>query len=91
MKFGEFMAKLQQGEPKHIYLLAGEEHYYIDKAQERIFGQLFSNEQELNDSLQKINGDIDADDLINRIKNFTELDEPPKKVESPLAWVSELT
>lgn len=34
---------------------------------------------------------FDADDLINRIKNFTELDEPPKKVESPLSWVSELT
>ena len=67
MKFGEFMAKLQQGEPKHIYLLAGEEHYYIDKAQERILGQLFSNEQELNDSLQKINGDIDSDDLISLI------------------------
>ena len=61
------MAKLQQGETKHIYLLAGEEHYYIDKAQERILGQLFSNEQELNDSLQKINGDIDSDDLISLI------------------------
>lgn len=33
---------------------------------------------------------FDADDLINRIKNFTELDEPQKKVESPLSWVSEL-
>ena len=33
---------------------------------------------------------FDADDLINRIKNFTGLDEPPEKVKSPLSWVSEL-
>ena len=32
MKFGEFMASLQKNELKHVYLLAGEEHYYIEKA-----------------------------------------------------------
>ena len=32
MKYGPFMAALRKGEAKHVYLLAGEEHYYIEKA-----------------------------------------------------------
>ena len=67
MKFGEFMAKLQQGDPKHIYLLAGEEHYYIEKAQQRILTKLFPDKQEIGDALQKLNGTIDSDDLISLI------------------------
>lgn len=67
MKFGEFMAKLQQGDPKHIYLLAGEENYYIEKAQQRILARLFPDEQEIGDALQKLNGTIDSDDLISLI------------------------
>ena len=61
------MAKLQQGDPKHIYLLAGEENYYIEKAQQRILARLFPDEQEIGDALQKLNGTIDSDDLISLI------------------------
>lgn len=64
MKFGEFMAGLQKGELKHVYLLAGEEHYYIDKALGRLFDRLFASEQEQQASLQKFTGAMDTDDLV---------------------------
>ena len=68
MKFGDFMASLQRGELKHVYLLAGEEHYYIEKAQERILSRLFANPQEQGESIQKISGAVDSDDLVGLIE-----------------------
>lgn len=41
MKYGEMMAELRGGSPGHLYLLAGEEGYFIDKARERILQRLF--------------------------------------------------
>ena len=68
MKFGDFMASLQRGELKHVYLLAGEEHYYIEKAQERILSRLFANPQEQGEAIQKISGVVDSDDLVGLIE-----------------------
>lgn len=68
MKFGEFMASLKKNELKHVYLLAGEEHYYIEKAQEKIFSCLFANPQEKAGALQKLTGMLDADDLVGLIE-----------------------
>ena len=68
MKFGDFMASLQRGELKHVYLLAGEEHYYIEKAQERILSRLFANPQEQGEAIQKISGAVDYDDLVGLIE-----------------------
>ena len=68
MKFGDFMASLQRGELKHVYLLAGEEHYYIEKAQERILSRLFANPQEQGEAIQKISGAVDFDDLVGLIE-----------------------
>ncbi|SHK43706.1 DNA polymerase III, delta subunit [Selenomonas ruminantium] len=68
MKFGEFMAGLQKGELKHVYLLAGEEHYYIDKALERILTKLFSSPQEQASGLQKMTGSVNLDDLAGLIE-----------------------
>ena len=68
MKFGEFMASLQKGGLKHVYLLAGEEHYYIDKALERILAKLFSSPQEQSSGLQKLTGNINLDDLAGLIE-----------------------
>ncbi len=68
MKFGDFMASLQRGELKHVYLLAGEEHYYIEKAQERILSRLFANPQEQGEAMQKISGVVDSDDLVGLIE-----------------------
>jgi DNA polymerase-3 subunit delta len=61
------MASLQRGELKHVYLLAGEEHYYIEKAQERILSRLFANPQEQGEAIQKISGVVDSDDLVGLI------------------------
>ena len=36
MKYGELMAGLRGGKTSHLYLLAGEEGYYIDKAKEAL-------------------------------------------------------
>ena len=68
MKFGEFMASLQKNELKHVYLLAGEEHYYIEKAQKKIFSCLFASPQEQAGALQKLTGTLDADDLVGLIE-----------------------
>ncbi|MBE6084237.1 MAG: DNA polymerase III subunit delta [Selenomonas ruminantium] len=68
MKFGDFMASLQRGELKQVYLLAGEEHYYIEKAQERILSRLFANPQEQGEAIQKISGAVDSDDLVGLIE-----------------------
>jgi len=68
VKFGEFMAGLQKGELKHVFLLAGEERYYIDKAREKIFSLLFASSQEQAGALQKLTGVMDTDDLVGLIE-----------------------
>lgn len=40
MNYGELMVSLQKGQPGHLYLLAGEESYYIDKALQRLLQSL---------------------------------------------------
>ena len=68
MKFGEFMAGLQKGALKHVYLLTGEERYYIEKARERLFARLFADQQEATGALQKLTGAMDMDDLVGLIE-----------------------
>lgn len=41
MKYGELMAGLRRGSPSHLYLLAGEESYFIEKAKERLLQCFF--------------------------------------------------
>ena len=41
MKYGELMAGLRKGSPGHLYLLAGEESYFIEKAKERLLQCFF--------------------------------------------------
>ena len=62
------MASLQKSELKHVYLLAGEEHYYIEKAREKLFAQLFASPQEQAGALQKLTGVLDTDDLVGLIE-----------------------
>ena len=40
VKFGDFMVRIKKELP-HVFLLAGEERYYIDRALEAILAQLF--------------------------------------------------
>ncbi len=44
MKFGEFMAALRLHGPKRVYLLAGEESYYIRRAEAAVLAALFPDE-----------------------------------------------
>ncbi len=68
MNFGEFMASLRKGSLRHVYLLSGEENYYIGKAKERILERLFPVKEEVQDSLQQAEGDMDTDELIGLIE-----------------------
>ena len=63
------MAKLrQQKELPHVFLLAGKEHYYLKKAQERIFQLLFTGKEEIEDSLQKFTGNVELETLLGTIE-----------------------
>ena len=66
MKFGEFMVRLKKELP-HVFLLAGEERYYIDRALEAIFAQLFPAGG-ARDGLTKLTGTVDGDKLIGLIE-----------------------
>lgn len=68
MKYGEFMVRLRKDGLRHLYLLAGEEHYYIEKALEALLGGLFQTVQERQDGLQKFQGDVDPAVLAGSIE-----------------------
>ncbi len=68
MKFGEFMASLRKGETKQVYLLCGEEHYYIKKAEAAIMESLFPNGEGKQEALQILHGEVDFDDLIGMLE-----------------------
>ena len=67
MKFGEFMVRLKRGEMPHVFLLAGEERYYIDKAEQAIRQRLAIADDS---AVQKINGDVDIDSLVGLIETI---------------------
>ena len=68
MKYSEFMGRLGIGELPHIFLLAGEEHYYIEKAKRAILHRLGADKEDFNDALQKFTGDIGLDTLMGTIE-----------------------
>ncbi|MGO5131603.1 DNA polymerase III subunit delta [Mitsuokella jalaludinii] len=68
MKYGEFMMHLKKDGLRHLYLLAGEEHYYIEKALETLLGKLFQTVQERQDGLQRFQGDADPAVLAGSIE-----------------------
>ena len=70
MNYGEFMAALRQHGLKHVYLLSGEESYYIDKAEKQLLKRLFpGGEREQQDALQRLDGDMDLDGLIGMMES----------------------
>lgn len=68
VKFSEFMAAIRKGELPHVFLLSGEEPYYIDKAKEALLGKLFPGGAGMADALQKVSGDMAIDDLLASIE-----------------------
>ena len=62
MKYGEFMARLRQKKDlPHVFLLAGKESYFLRKAQERIVQLLFVRKEDMDQSLQKFNGNVELE------------------------------
>jgi len=74
MKFSEFMTGMRKAPLRHIYLLAGEEHYYIEKAWQAILKKLFP-QGDYGDAIQKRAGSIDSEDLIEAINSVPFLSE----------------
>ena len=68
MKYSDFMGKLCSGELPHLFLLAGEEHYYIEKARQAIWRKLGADKEDFNDALQKFTGDVSLDTLMGVIE-----------------------
>ena len=70
MKYGELMARLKKEGPQQVYLLSGEESYYIDKARARILAALFpGGSTDMQDALQKLGADTDVETLIGQIES----------------------
>ena len=74
MKYGEFMAKLRGGVP-HVMLLAGEEPYYIGKAETAILNTLLPNEAERTASVQVLERDPSPYDLSGMLETVPFLSE----------------
>lgn len=69
MKYGEFMARLRQKKDlPHVFLLAGKETYFLRKAQERIVQLLFIRKEDMDQSLQKFNGNVELDTLLGTLE-----------------------
>ena len=83
MKFNEFMGALRKEIP-HVCLLAGEEHYYVDKAVDAMKRRLFPDGAG-EDAIERVSGDMDIDQLIGLVetvpffsdKNVIIVQEPP--------------
>ena len=83
MKFNEFMGALRKEIP-HVCLLAGEEHYYVDKAVDAMKRRLFPDGAG-EDAIERVSGDMDIDRLIGLVetvpffsdKNVIIVQEPP--------------
>lgn len=64
------MTRLGREEVRHVFLLAGEEHYYIDRAWKEILRRLFPEQKDPKDAVQILPGDIDPDDLVGLLETM---------------------
>ena len=53
----------------HVFLLAGDESYFIDQARGRILSLLFPDPSGRQDGLEKLNGAVDTDKVIGLLEN----------------------
>lgn len=75
MKYTDFMGRLQGAELPHIFLLAGEERYYVDRASRAILRRLGVGKDDEAGGIQKFTGDVGLDTLMGTIETapfFTE-------------------
>lgn len=68
MKYGEFMAAMRSKGVPRAMLLAGEEDYYIKKAERFVLGMLFPNEADEEASVQRFDRDPPLSELIGCIE-----------------------
>lgn len=74
MKYGEFMAALHRGVP-HVTLLAGEETYYIEKAEKTILAALFPDGAEQAEAVQYLERDPSPYELASLLETVPFLSE----------------
>lgn len=74
MKYGEFMAALRKGIP-HVMLLAGEEPYYIRKAEAAVLAGLLPDEAERASAVQYLERDPSLYDLAELLATMPFLSE----------------
>lgn len=68
MKLGELRTRLKKGDISHLYLLAGEEAYYIKKAEEAILQTLFPSGYNTED-VQIVDGSsLSANELVSMVE-----------------------
>ena len=67
MKYGEFMATLRQTGMKHVVLLAGEEPYFINKAEKRLLEAFFPEGRGKEEGLQMMPEGITSGELFNEL------------------------
>ena len=87
MKFKEFMSALKIGELKHVFLLAGAESYYIDRAREAILSRLFESKSARNEGLTV----LDCDNKIELSEIIGVIDMAPLFVEKNVVLVKNAT
>ncbi len=68
MKYVDFMGRLQGAELPHIFLLAGEERYYVDRACRAILRRLGVDKEDSAEAVQKLSGDTGLDVLMGNIE-----------------------
>ena len=87
MKFKDFMEALKIGELKHVFLLAGAEGYYIDRAREVILSRLFDSKSARNEGMTV----LDCDDKIDLSEIISVIDTAPLFVEKNVVLVKNTT
>ena len=69
MKYGELMASLHKNQPGHLYLLTGEEGYFIDKAEKKLLELLFPQGY-TKDDIQVVNDGAGLSEVMNSIETM---------------------
>ena len=87
MKFNEFMSDLKKGKPKQVYLLAGAESYFIDRAREKLLSLLFEDKAARRDGLTV----LDCDNKIDISEIIAVLDTAPLFVEKNVVLIKNAT
>lgn len=67
MNYKDFIGRIRSNLP-HVFLLAGEERYYIDKSLEALLRVLFPDDDR-NNGLTKMANPVDIDELVNLIES----------------------